>query len=76
MHNATEGRRAGRFVGQHDDLESWGALIGSFASVRRHLRDLPTGAFGALAAFEAAAFGARDPQDSARPIGSSEATIS
>ncbi|WP_214465600.1 N-6 DNA methylase [Microbacterium flavescens] len=42
------------------DPESWEALIGSFASVRRHLRDLPAGAFGALAAFEAAAFSPRD----------------
>jgi len=42
------------------DPESWTALIGSFASVRRHLRELPEGAFGALAAFEAAVFSQRD----------------
>ncbi|HEY9562456.1 MAG TPA: N-6 DNA methylase [Nocardioides sp.] len=38
------------------DRESWSALIASFASIRRHLRELPTAAFGALAAFESAVF--------------------
>lgn len=38
------------------DKESWSALIASFAAVRRHLRELPSTAFGALAAFEAAVF--------------------
>ncbi|NYF28106.1 N-6 DNA methylase [Microbacterium sp. JAI119] len=45
------------------DAESWSALIGSFASVRRHLRELPSTSAGTLAAFEAAAFGPRDIVD-------------
>jgi type I restriction enzyme M protein len=44
------------------DPESWTALIGSFASVRRHLRDLPASSFTALAAFEAAVFSPRDTE--------------
>ncbi|MCQ0024507.1 hypothetical protein M4914_17120 [Streptomyces somaliensis DSM 40738] len=42
------------------DHEAWSALIGSFASVRRHLRELPVTSAGALAAFEAAVFSPRD----------------
>lgn len=45
------------------DLEAWSALIGSFAAVRRHLRELPMTAFGTLAAFEAAAFSPRSAKD-------------
>lgn len=41
------------------DRESWSALIASFASVRRHLRELPVTAQGALGAFEAAVFDTR-----------------
>lgn len=39
--------------------EEWSALIASFASVRRHLRELPLTAIGALAALEAAVFSPR-----------------
>ncbi|MFC7973962.1 N-6 DNA methylase [Streptomyces cinereoruber] len=42
------------------DHEAWSALIGSFASVRRHLRELPVTSDGALAAFEAAVFSPRE----------------
>ena len=39
--------------------EAWSALIASFAAVRRHMRELPLTAAGALAAFEAAIFSPR-----------------
>jgi len=41
------------------EQEAWSALIASFASVRRHLRELPQTALGALGAFEAAIFSPR-----------------
>ncbi|GCE76003.1 N-6 DNA methylase [Cellulomonas biazotea] len=41
------------------DPETWSALIASFQAVKRHLRDLPAAAYGALASFESAAFGER-----------------
>lgn len=40
--------------------ESWSALVSSFASVRRHLRELPAISGGTLEAFEAAVLGARE----------------
>jgi len=42
------------------EQEAWSALIGSFAAVRRHLRELPGTAMGALGSFEAAVFGSRE----------------
>jgi type I restriction enzyme M protein len=45
--------------------EEWSALIASFAAIRRHLRELPGTAGGALAAFEAAVFSPRE--DAAEP---------
>lgn len=45
------------------DRESWSALISSFASVRRHLRELPTASLGALSSFEAAVLGPREGAD-------------
>ncbi|GAA2676708.1 N-6 DNA methylase [Streptomyces lunalinharesii] len=45
------------------DAEAWSALISSFASVRRHLRELPVTSVGALAAFEAAVFSPREEPD-------------
>jgi hypothetical protein len=44
--------------------EAWSALIASFAAVRRHLRELPQTAFGALGAFEAAIFSPRPTEES------------
>jgi len=44
--------------------ESWSALIGSFAAVRRHIREFPRTALTALSALEAAAFGSRSEADS------------
>lgn len=41
------------------DPEAWSALIASFGAMRRHLRELPLTAGGALAAFEAAVFSPR-----------------
>lgn len=43
------------------DLEAWEALIASFAAVRRHLRELPGTADGALGSLEAAVFSPRVP---------------
>lgn len=43
-----------------DAPEEWSALIASFASVHRHLRELPQTAAGALAALETAVFSPRE----------------